>query len=372
MNTLKLLLIVVVNIAATLAGTVYKCKVTKTDIKSGAGSSYSYIGWLDKGDYIYATKVSNGWAKFHVGWVNTKDLSKQSGGSYNYKVTADALNFREGPSTNYNKIALLNEGTKIIYYGRDSWNNSWGITNRGYCSMQYISKLPTSTVKSSTKSKTNSTQPTNYKSISREIIDVSQWNTITNYASAASSIDGVLIRCGYRGYGSQGTLVKDEMLETHYKGFKGKTKIGYYFFSQAITAKEAEAEATYVVNTLIKGKQNNFPIYWDSEGSGAPGNSGRADGLSKSARTACAVAFVKKIKALGYRAGVYASEYWFRDNLDFNKIINAGASIWVAKYSSTKPSTSSYDAWQFTSTYYINGITGGVDKSHVYKNIANW
>jgi len=146
MKVISIFLLFAINIALALAGTVYKCKVTKTDIKSGPGSGYSYIGWLDKGDFIYATKVSNGWAKFHVGWVNTKDLAKQTSTSYNYEVTADALNFREGPGTNYNRITLLNQGTKIVYYGRDCWNTSWGITNRGYCSMEYVAKIiPTPT-----------------------------------------------------------------------------------------------------------------------------------------------------------------------------------------------------------------------------------
>jgi len=352
MKIFKLLLIIAINIAIALAGAVYKCKVTSTDIKKGAGANYKKIGWLDKGDFIYATTTKNGWAKFHVGWVKISDLTKM-GGSVNYKVTASTLNFRQGPGTDKPIITQKNSGTKIIYYGRDCWNNAWGITNYGYCSMQYITPIKKS-------------------GSAREIIDISQWNTINNYASAAAAIDGVLIRCGYRGYGSSGTLNKDKMFETHYKGFKGKTKIGYYFFSQAKTTAEAEAEATYVVKTLLKGKVNNFPIYWDSELSGAANNSGRADGLSKATRTACAVAFVKKVKALGYKAGVYASEYWFRDNLDFNKIVNAGASIWVAKYSSTAPSTSSYDAWQYTDRGSINGIAGNVDKSHVYKNIAGW
>jgi len=209
----------------------------------------------------------------------------------------------------------------------------------------------------------------------KEIIDLSQWNTVNNYASAASAVDGVLLRCGYRGWGTAGSLQKDNLLETHYSGFKGKTKIGYYFFSQATTAAEAEAEATFVINTLIKGKVNNFPIFWDSEMSDAKSpDVGRADGLSKSARTACAVAFIKKVKALGYKAGVYASEYWFRDNLDFNQIVNAGATIWIANYSNrpTLFKSNQYQAWQFTDKANINGIPKGVDKSHVFTNIAGW
>jgi len=239
-------------------------------------------------------------------------------------------------------------------------------------------KATTTTKKTTKKTVTKKTttsvtvKPTNFKQ--KEIIDLSQWNTVSNYASAAAAVDGVLLRCGYRGYGSSGSLQKDPVLETHYNGFKGKTKIGYYFFSQAKTAAEAEAEATYVINTLIKGKVNNFPIFWDSELSGAANNSGRADGLSKSARTACAVAFIKKVKSLGYKAGVYASEYWFRDNLDFNQIVNAGATIWIANYSN-KPTlfkSNQYQAWQFTDKANIKGIDAPVDKSHVFSNIGGW
>jgi len=204
-----------------------------------------------------------------------------------------------------------------------------------------------------------------------EIIDLSKYNVVNDYAAAAGSIDGVILRTGFRSR-SSGSLNKDERFDTHYNGFAGKTKMGYYFFTQAITAAEAEEEATYVVNTILKGKIVDFPIYWDSEGSGAANNSGRADGLSKATRTACAVAFVKKIQALGYRAGVYASEYWFKNNLDFSQIVNAGASIWVAKYSENKPTTSQYDAWQYTSSGSIPGIEGNVDRSHVYTNIAGW
>ena len=131
----------------------------------------------------------------------------------------------------------------------------------------------------------------------------------------------------------------DEDLENHYNGFAGKTKIGYYFYSQAITTEEAEEEASYIIDTLLNGKVIDFPIYWDTEGS-----SGRADNLSKDERTACAIAFINKIQSYGYRAGIYASESWFNDNLNFDQIINTGASIWAAKYSDIAPSTSQYDA----------------------------
>ena len=121
---------------------------------------------------------------------------------------------------------------------------------------------------------TTSEIPTETVFTQREIIDVSQWNSIYDYDAAAKAVDGVLMRCGYRGWGSSGVLVMDKSLEDHYNGFKGKTKIGYYFFTQATTVAEAEEEAIFVVDQLIKDRQNDFPIYWDSENSSAPDNEG--------------------------------------------------------------------------------------------------
>jgi len=205
------------------------------------------------------------------------------------------------------------------------------------------------------------------KYISYEIIDISEFNIVEDYDTVVENIDGVILRTGYRGYGSAGQLVKDAKFDEHYNGFAGKTKIGYYFYSQAITIEEAEEEASYVVNTLLNGKVIDFPIYWDTEES-----SGRADYISRNERTTCAIAFISKIQALGYRAGVYANEFWFRDDLDFDRIVNSGASIWVARYGDIEPSTSQYDAWQYTETGSIPGISGDVDRSHVYSNIAGW
>jgi len=235
-----------------------------------------------------------------------------------------------------------------------------------------ITTIIATTTTATTTTSTTEEQPTDIPFTQKEIIDISQWNEVTNYDAIVPAIDGVLIRCGYRGYGSEGNFAKDTKFEQHYLGFNGKTKIGYYFFTQAVNTKEAEDEADYVVNTLLKDKTNDFPIFWDSEYSGASFYSGRADLISKKTRTACAVAFIKKIQDYGYRAGIYASEKWFKNNLNYDELTEAGAYIWVAKYNTKTPSTSYYDAWQYTSSGRIDGIDGNVDQSHVYNNIANW
>jgi len=42
-----------------------------------------------------------------------------------------------------------------------------------------------------------------------KVIDISQYQTNVDYAKVAKEVDGVIIRIGYRGWGSAGTLCKD-------------------------------------------------------------------------------------------------------------------------------------------------------------------
>lgn len=203
-----------------------------------------------------------------------------------------------------------------------------------------------------------------------KVIDISYYNTVPNYTTTANAVDGVIIRIGYRGYGSSGTLATDKMFSTFYNGFKGKTKLGYYWFSQAVNTTEAIAEANYCHN-LLKGKQIDMPIYLDSEHANASGT-GRADNLSKSTRTNVTVAWCERMKELGYRVGVYASDSWFNSNLNYSTLLSKGYSIWCAKYSSTPPTyTHTYDGWQYTSSDTSCGISR-VDASYFYKDIAGW
>lgn len=203
------------------------------------------------------------------------------------------------------------------------------------------------------------------------VLDVSKYNTINDYSAAAAEIDGVIMRTGYRGYGSSGTLVKDNLFDTHMSGFTGKTKIGVYWFTQAISEAEAIAEANYVYN-IIKNHHIDFPVYIDSEYSNSD-HDGRADSLSKADRTAYVIAFCDRMIELGYRAGVYASDSWYKSNLDLSQLYAKDYSLWVARYSTTSPIyVSGYDGWQYTSSGSLSGIPGRIDLSHFYNDVAGW
>ncbi len=126
----------------------------------------------------------------------------------------------------------------------------------------------------------------------------------------------VIIRVGYRGYGSAGTLVEDPKFKTYLDGAtKAGLKVGVYFYTQAITTAEAKAEAKFVLDR-IKGYSLQMPVYYDIES--VDYDTGRLDsaGLSKAQKTALCTAFCDTIIKSGYSAGVYANYTWLNYYID--------------------------------------------------------
>ena len=189
-------------------------------------------------------------------------------------------------------------------------------------------------------------------------IDVSKFQPSVNWKKVKNAgINFVIIRCGYRGYGT-GVLVEDPYFASHITGAKAAgLRVGIYFFSQAITEAEAVEEASMAVK-LAKQYGINMPIAIDSEY--AAGGAGRADGLSKSARTKITIAFCNTVKNAGYTPMVYASKSWFSDHLDVSQFPSSYR-IWVAHYATTCGYTGRYDIWQNTSKGTVDGIPGYVD-----------
>ena len=194
----------------------------------------------------------------------------------------------------------------------------------------------------------------------RKIIDLSEFNGATNFLLISKNSDGAILRIGYRGYGS-GTLKSDKKFNSYLTAaIKANLPIGVYFVTQAIDEKEAKQEARFVLD-ILDGMKLDYPIYIDSEN--ANNGAGRADSgkLSKEKRTSILLAFCNAIENAGYKAGIYASESWFKDNLYLGNI-PPSIDLWVAKYSNNEPSIT-WDGWQYTDKGTITGVTGNVDVS---------
>ena len=198
------------------------------------------------------------------------------------------------------------------------------------------------------------------ESLETKGIDVSKWQADIDWkAVAGAGIDFAIIRVGYRG-SETGVLVEDPYFKANIAGAtKAGVKVGVYFFTQAITEAEAVEEASMAME-LVKGYRLDYPIYIDTEWSG-----GRADNLSKTNRTKIVKAFCKTVQNGGYKAGVYASKYWYLDNLHVDELKDY--TIWVAQYNTECTYTGKYDMWQYTDKGRVPGIKGNVDLNICYK-----
>ena len=153
------------------------------------------------------------------------------------------------------------------------------------------------------------------------------------------------------------------MFEEHFTNVKNAgLKVGVYFFSQATTEEEAREEA-FACAYVLNGRKLDYPIFFDTEASGASNGSGRADGLGVTDRTKCAVAFCEEVKANGYKPGVYASTLWYRKRVDLNSLKQY--TIWNAHYG-VSSSPIDCDMWQGTEKARINGYSGELDANISY------
>ena len=204
------------------------------------------------------------------------------------------------------------------------------------------------------------------------ILDLSHYNKVTDWNTVKKAVDGVILRVGYRGYGS-GKIVADRKFKEHAEACnKVGLPFGIYFMSQAINEAEAIEEAVYSVN-MAKKYGATLPIFIDSEDGDGTAKVVRADGLSRRVRTDVVKAFCMRVYNLGYASGVYASESWFNNRLYYSELTDYF--IWVAKYgdnTGVKDTTvrlKECDMHQYTSKGKVNGVKNVVDLSEMYTDV---
>lgn len=189
-------------------------------------------------------------------------------------------------------------------------------------------------------------------------IDVSKHNGEIDWKKVKKSgVDFAIIRAGYsHTVDKKVDITIDKMFNKNYKGAKeAGVKVGIYVYSYATTVQHAREDAEALAE-FIKGKTFEYPIYYDMEDK-------TQLGLTTAVRTQIAYAFVAEMKALGYYAGVYANEDWFKNKLVYEQLLETGA-IWFAKWMNNKKADLNYcdyGLWQYTSEGRISGISGNVD-----------
>lgn len=204
------------------------------------------------------------------------------------------------------------------------------------------------------------------------IIDLSCKNSVIDMNAVLSRVDGIIIRIGYRGYGSSGSLVKDKMFDNYMKYIIPSGKPwGVYMIDQAINQQEGIEQADFIHNILKEYDQSNLKlgVWCDSESSN--GGKGRGDIISKELRTNNILSMLDKLTKLRYKNGIYASNSWLNDKLIYDLIKDKY--IWNASYGQNNglmhgvPSRR-HDLFQYTSKYSIDGVKNTVDMSILYNN----
>ena len=162
-------------------------------------------------------------------------------------------------------------------------------------------------------------------------------------ALAASPVDFVILRAGYRGYGDGSVNIDSYFAENIAAARNAGLGVGVYFFSQALTPEEAEEEARTVLAQLAD-YQIDYPIYYDWEP--ISDENARTATISATEITSCAQRFCQTIEQAGYRAGVYfnldiaLSYYHLTDLMDYE--------FWLAEYQDTPSYPFAFGMWQYT------------------------
>ena len=197
-------------------------------------------------------------------------------------------------------------------------------------------------------------------------IDISVYQKGMNLTTAKNEgVKFAILRAGYTGYGNGVSKAKDTEFETHYKNAKNNgLGVGAYWFSRATTYENGKAEAKYMYENCLKGKEFEYPVYIDVEDTYYQSKAG------KTAITNAIKGFCEYLESKGYYVGIYANSNWFKNYIDAS--IPSRYDCWVANWSTSNPSTPTHGLWQFggeTNKIRTNKVAGYVcDQNYAYKD----
>lgn len=170
-----------------------------------------------------------------------------------------------------------------------------------------------------------------------------------------AGIEFVFIRVGRRG-STEGQIYEDELAQDYYDGAReAGLQIGAYFYSQAVSPKEAEEEAWFVLKQIADWKLE-LPVVYDWEWGG---EDSRTTDLSKEVLTQCNRSFCEIIKNAGLQPMIYFNEHQGLEQMELEKLQEFP--FWLAMYDSQMDFPYQVDYWQYTQEGTVAGIEGTVD-----------
>ena len=187
-------------------------------------------------------------------------------------------------------------------------------------------------------------------------IDISTWQgAYVDFDKVkASGVDYVILRAGY---GNESYQIDNQFANNYSKAKRAGLKVGVYWFSYATDELDALNEAEACI-ACIGGRQLDMPVYYDIEYEKA------LKTMSYDELTRMALFFCNKIILAGYRPGVYTSVTVYQNQIDYNRLVENGISIWNAHWAPR--CTIDCDIWQYTENGFVWGVDGDVDMNLIY------
>lgn len=196
-------------------------------------------------------------------------------------------------------------------------------------------------------------------------LDISSYQNGINFDTIKNAgINFLILRAGFTGWGTGTNYNKDKCFENFYSKAKQRDiNVGAYWYSCANTKEKGIAEARFMYENCLKGKQFEYPIYIDVEDTHHQVN-------NKRGVTDAIIGFCEYLENLGYYVGIYASDIsGFQDKMYLNELNVYDK--WVARYGSEPKYVKQYGMWQSTSSGRINGYNGNLDCDIAYKDYSS-
>ena len=188
-------------------------------------------------------------------------------------------------------------------------------------------------------------------------IDVSAYQKEIDWEKVkASGIDFAIIRLGFRGYGEEGKLVEDEMAQTNLQNAtEAGLPIGAYFFSQALSIKEADEEIKYMLE-ILGDYELQMPIILDWE---IPTDTARTANMDARTLTDIQKHFCSRMTEKGYQPMVYFNWHQASNLMYLSELEDYP--FWLALYRDRMTFPFKVEMWQYTDKGRVPGIDADVD-----------
>ena len=170
-----------------------------------------------------------------------------------------------------------------------------------------------------------------------------------------AGVEFVFIRLGGRGT-TEGKLYEDEKAQQYYEEAKAAgLQVGAYFYSQAVTPKEAEEEAWFVLQKAAKWELD-LPVAYDWEWGG---EGSRTDGMDPQMLTQCCISFCTVIQNAGLSPMIYFNAFQGINQMELERLQQYP--FWLAMYDAPMEFPYRVDCWQYSAAGTVPGIDGPVD-----------